>query len=927
MKINVIFLNTCNSTSNIYITKYILDDAKKIDNISVCYAMYSNVIEKCKKLDSPVLVCLDGQNINKEIISKARQYCRSCVLWTFEDPYTLKYNIENSHLFDLIFSNDEKSYVNYGDKGVFLPLAAPSEFCRLKPQDKKYDIFFCGTAWPNRVVILNKLLADRPNLKFKIVLSYNKHLPSLPLNLNSSAYVGRVSVDDFIGFSMRSKITLNLNRCFSSSKNDDSKPANYGPRFFEIGAVSSIQIVDNIDSTSNQYDDLLVCSSYEDLLNQIDSALENYEQTQNRAKILKKIIEKEHTYVNRVNSILEKTLNVSSKLPQNIINSSTKPCLVFVVHNVRDSEKFGGLEVHQESIANYLKQNYRVLFFTVKEYEGVRRAVLLDTNYKIVESSDPVVNLSNDNISHPLVEKFYSRILLKYDVKLVHFFHFINNCPSLCEVTHAVDIPYTISVHDFYCLCRQFNLLSYEGTYCEPSTRTNYDCDLCLKKMYGFQQNSFTVRSNYFLKMLTMAEKICFISYSSMKIFYEKFFKFDKYFLSDKIYYAPFPNNIYRYKRLNNNSKSLTYPVKYLVLGNFFSNKGAKYFLDAMLICPNIRAEFHFYGQIDESIKNTMLKLSSKAGMFFFHGPYKPGQLDLSQFHFSLHLSIWPETYCQTLSEAWAARVIPIVTDIGALGDRVKNGINGLKIDYSRPSSLVECLIKIDDGAVNFDEIASHIDDALFIEQKQHSDNYKVLFEGIINSRSKKINSDVGITDYRGFDLSSVNLKPRSLYWNKNFYNIFNKETVYPTKKDFVPIIPFSGELISSKGSIDKVSGCIFKELSSDDKLTLKNDEQLLISGWCDHPDDNDTYIPISLLVNSDRYYFVELSNYKRPDLVKFIGYENASMYGIRGCVQLLTPSQFLLGVTKVALGWLCKNKNVIYYKNDFVNVEEAFYA
>ena len=457
---------------------------------------------------------------------------------------------------------------------------------------------------------------------------------------------------------------------------------------------------------------------------------------------------------------------------------------------------------------------------------------------------------------------------------------------------------------------------------------SNYDCDLCLKKQYGCINGSYTVRHNYFLKILVMAAKICFISYSSMKIFNDIFFNFKKYFLSEKIYYAPFPNNVYLYKRLNNCNRELTFPVRYLILGNFFSHKGASYFFNAMLICPKIKAEFHFYGQIDKSIQNSLNGLSSKSGMFHFHGMYRPGDLDLSNFHFSLHLSIWPETYCQTLSEAWAARVIPIVTDIGALDDRVIDGVNGLKVDYTKPSSLVECLVKINDGIVDFTKIQSQINDDLFINQKKHADNYKVLFDQIIDHTSAKSDKTTCKNSrILGFSLNSLGAPLRSNYWNKNFFANFNKESIYPSKSYFSSIRPWCHELIPSKGAIDKCGGDLIRDLPSDFVYSLKNDEKLNIMGWCEHPIDNFRYIPVALLKNNDKYYYVELSLDTRPDLVKLFGGDFASSFGIKGFIQLLNPSMLLMGITSISLGWLCNEKLSLYYKDYFVNTEVKLYA
>jgi glycosyltransferase involved in cell wall biosynthesis len=64
----------------------------------------------------------------------------------------------------------------------------------------------------------------------------------------------------------------------------------------------------------------------------------------------------------------------------------------------------------------------------------------------------------------------------------------------------------------------------------------------------------------------------------------------------------------------------------------------------------------------------------------------------LNDFDVSVHISIWPETYCLTLSEAFGAGIVPIVSDIGALGERVIDGVNGFKFELYSPGSLVDII-------------------------------------------------------------------------------------------------------------------------------------------------------------------------------------------------------------------------------------------
>lgn len=79
------------------------------------------------------------------------------------------------------------------------------------------------------------------------------------------------------------------------------------------------------------------------------------------------------------------------------------------------------------------------------------------------------------------------------------------------------------------------------------------------------------------------------------------------------------------------------------------------------------------------------------------HGKYPAGQIPplVVMCDVSLHLSLVPKTYVLTLSEAWMLSLVPIVTKIGALGEGVSDGINGIKIPVRSSTDLIKTLLTL----------------------------------------------------------------------------------------------------------------------------------------------------------------------------------------------------------------------------------------
>ena len=71
----------------------------------------------------------------------------------------------------------------------------------------------------------------------------------------------------------------------------------------------------------------------------------------------------------------------------------------------------------------------------------------------------------------------------------------------------------------------------------------------------------------------------------------------------------------------------------------------------------------------------------------------------LSSCQVGLFLSLWPETYCITLSEAQMHGLIPIVTALGAQAERVVDRENGFHVPVNDPGAVLNALRRLLDAA------------------------------------------------------------------------------------------------------------------------------------------------------------------------------------------------------------------------------------
>jgi glycosyltransferase involved in cell wall biosynthesis len=94
--------------------------------------------------------------------------------------------------------------------------------------------------------------------------------------------------------------------------------------------------------------------------------------------------------------------------------------------------------------------------------------------------------------------------------------------------------------------------------------------------------------------------------------------------------------------------------------------------------------EFHFFGPLHGTFA------PEEVGGIA-HGSYEreelPARLAAVKPSYALITSIWPETYCHTLTEAWMADLPVFASDIGTLRERIGQHGGGWLLDHTQPEA------------------------------------------------------------------------------------------------------------------------------------------------------------------------------------------------------------------------------------------------
>jgi glycosyltransferase involved in cell wall biosynthesis len=742
-ELRILLLDTKRRNPNHYICLAIYEALRKTAGVElVVKAELHNAISKAIQNQCNLFFAFDGEELERSICARVAAVCGRSVLWVTEDPYEIKCNITNAPIFDLVFTNDSASVAAYGDRGRHLALAGAVPFHYLHVRESaealRYDVFFAGTAWPNRVKLLREVLQtdwEGKAIKAKIALPSNEHLPAVNLGLPFSQLNWRTAPVDFARFANASLSTLVLPRVFSSSGDRDFAETP-PPRLFEAALAGTVQIVQSKIAETEKYfeadKDFLYFDAASDLTQKITRLRSDLDWRNQIAFNAQAKAKARHCYEHRMAFVLQELRALKAPNRQSVLvplAPAARPKILFVVHNVVGNGPFGGVEVYLKYICEALAGEYEAYFYLSNPHSHPNSAVVIDSHGNELQTYRFSRAVSPWQLSCDEREKSFAKALSQFEIALVHFHHFIGHVPSLIEIAEALGVATVMTFHDHYAICHNFTLLSMHGNYCAPDEISVSQCDVCLAHTHQILPGSQSARRAYWDRALRVLGALVFNTAGIYKLNANIFPAIASH---NNSVILPVP--LISTAQLNKRNIVGSGPLKIAVLGNFSFHKGANVIAKVIPLFSGDNVEFHIFGRA--RVEYDWLK-KGKFPYVHFHGAYKPEALpnEISSCHVSLHLSIWPETYCLTLSEAWSCGLVPIVSDIGALGERVTDGVNGLKIPPNAEGALEQAIRRLAETPKLLGALRENIPSAPIARTHEHVVGLSAIYKSLISKR------------------------------------------------------------------------------------------------------------------------------------------------------------------------------------------------
>lgn len=370
--------------------------------------------------------------------------------------------------------------------------------------------------------------------------------------------------------------------------------------------------------------------------------------------------------------------NPNSYIGENVglhfaINNGRKNILYVLHSDFREgaSDNCGGTQFHVRDLTNAFKDEINV--FVAAMDKGILNltAYIGDEEFFLrfdVDKKTDFYEFHNSSLS-----QIWDIICRDFGIDLIHVHHLYGMSFDIFYKAKELDIPIVMTLHDYFCICPTIKLFTDEQNSCAGKTVETEKCRGCLNSVCGISSQIDYI--SLWRKKSEEIFNICsrlFVPDESTKNIYEYYYPK----LVENIKVIPhgyMSINVEAAKTVDTNAIEISKEKKELhvaFIGGISYEKGG---LPIANIISNCREKVKWYVMGDIGVSE-LQKISGEN--IVKTGRYSPDELPIllkkNQIDVIGIISIWPETYSYTLTEALLNGVPVITTNIGALGRRTE---------------------------------------------------------------------------------------------------------------------------------------------------------------------------------------------------------------------------------------------------------------
>jgi hypothetical protein len=259
-------------------------------------------------------------------------------------------------------------------------------------------------------------------------------------------------------------------------------------------------------------------------------------------------------------------------------------------------------------------------------------------------------------------------LLIRHGIELVHIRHIAWHGIGLPDVCRRLHIPVVFSFHDFYTACPTVKLLDGDGNFCGgrcTQGATDCEAELWARGEMPPLRDRFVHRWRAMMADAIVAcDAFVTTSHSARETLLQAF----PFLEARDLQVIEHGRSFARMESFADQGLP-DGPLRVLVPGHIFAAKGSAMVAALAALDDGCEVEFHIIGDVDDALR------SPRPGVVL-HGPYDRDafgdKVRAIRPHLGAVFSIWPETWCHTLTECWAAGLPVLTLDLGAQAERVR---------------------------------------------------------------------------------------------------------------------------------------------------------------------------------------------------------------------------------------------------------------
>jgi glycosyltransferase involved in cell wall biosynthesis len=515
----LLILNTREPNLEVHRTNAVVDGfAALLGNDNVHLAQYDNACALFQKTSCDAALLFDGRGMRVPIVKELLRLSPLKIFWIAEDPYELPADAKHAAWFDFVFTNACGSVSAYGGKATPLPLGASALAEEPLPLSRRYrDVFFAGTARPNRAAILRELIPLLDGLKTQFFLPNNPAAPEPQLPIPRHEWDVRLCHDDFLTAARTSKIVLYMGRDDAAGGPRDRTESPAG-RLFEVAALGTAQVAVADPADIAPYfepgKEIIVAPTVAEAARAMRELLADPARLQSIGQASRRRAIADHTYASRARTILDHVAGHLSRRPQTASPSRrSRPLRVLLVAGEkRTQQPWDNAATHVKNILNGLGRAFDFHHLYARANGAKREIVHCDCRTgreHIVDSG------RRDHFRQwviPQQDAAFQKLLLEEDIDIVHFCDFLHHSFGYVWVAQALGRPTLLDLRDYTLVCPRYDLLDDQHKFCSlPAKET---CDACLWKTAKLPRGSQTLRRRLTASICHAVDRIHFVSES-----------------------------------------------------------------------------------------------------------------------------------------------------------------------------------------------------------------------------------------------------------------------------------------------------------------------------------------------------------------------------------------------------------------------------